>query len=596
MNTKYNFFFSAVLIVLVTIMTFFGVFSSADSFITDLLYNRNLITTDKIVIIGVDEETLSEYGNFNTWSREKTGELIDFLYSDPSCEPSVVGVDFLFVDPFDEKVDEKLVSSVMGHENIVFATNLVYRGALKETTDSKLYYDPSNIEYIEMPFDDLMLTSNNGYTNALISKDGFVRLSSNTCLYEGETVNSFAYEIYKEYCEKNGLIINNPKTNSSSQYQFFFSGKTGQFSHVSLRSVLNGDVPQSVFKDAIVLVGAYAPGFQDAYQVAVDRGNPMYGVEIHANVIQALMQNKTATSVPIIIVCLVTFLLAIAFMYLGSKNKLSLTLIISLGLAIVVVLSGCILAKIGYVIPLIYILVFLILTDVYFVIQKYVLERIRRKKTISVFKQYVAPQVVEKFMQGGEDFEIKLGGEKREVAVLFVDIRGFTPLSESLGPEQVVEILNEYLTHTTSCIFKHGGTLDKFIGDATMAVFNAPFSQEDYIYEAVATAYDIAKGSEELGSRLEKAYGKKVSFGVGVNCGEAVVGNIGCDFRMDYTAIGDTVNTAARLESNAGPGQILISRAVYDALEGRIEAESIGEIPLKGKSTKIEVFSVSKLL
>lgn len=144
-------------------------------------------------------------------------------------------------------------------------------------------------------------------------------------------------------------------------------------------------------------------------------------------------------------------------------------------------------------------------------------------------------------------------------------------------------------------IFKNGGTLDKFIGDATMAVFNAPFDLDDYIYRAVCTARDIAAGSQALEEKLMARFGKTVSFGIGVNCGRAVVGNIGCDFRMDYTAIGDTVNTAARLESNAKKGQILISESVYEAVKDRIEVSPIGEIPLKGKSKGVFVYQLDKV-
>lgn len=205
--------------------------------------------------------------------------------------------------------------------------------------------------------------------------------------------------------------------------------------------------------------------------------------------------------------------------------------------------------------------------------------------------KYVAPQVVDEISKKGE-FHMVLGGENRHIAVLFVDIRGFTPMSENLEPEQIVEILNEYLSLTTNSIFKNGGTLDKFIGDATMAVFNAPFDLEDYIYKAVCTARDIAAGSAELQERLMKRFGKSISFGIGVNCGNAVVGNIGCEFRMDYTAIGDTVNTAARLESNAGKGQILISQEVYEAVKDRVQVTEVGVIPLKGKSNGVFVYQL----
>ncbi|MBQ7981116.1 MAG: adenylate/guanylate cyclase domain-containing protein, partial [Oscillospiraceae bacterium] len=146
---------------------------------------------------------------------------------------------------------------------------------------------------------------------------------------------------------------------------------------------------------------------------------------------------------------------------------------------------------------------------------------------------------------------------------------------------------------TTSCIFRHGGTLDKFIGDATMAVFNAPFDTDDYVYKAVLAAWDIVQGGNKIEEQFVERYGKHVGFGVGVNCGPAVVGNIGCDFRMDYTAIGDTVNTAARLEANAPRSTVYISGAVYEQVKDRITVEEVGEIPLKGKTKGVFVYSVT---
>ena len=216
---------------------------------------------------------------------------------------------------------------------------------------------------------------------------------------------------------------------------------------------------------------------------------------------------------------------------------------------------------------------------------------IHRKKVLSAFKKYVAPQVVDEISRQ-KDFNIILGGENRNIAVLFVDIRGFTPMSESLEPEQVVGILNEYLQLTTQSVFNNGGTLDKFIGDATMAIFNAPFDLEDYIYKAVCTARDIAAGSAELEQKLMERFGRSISFGIGINCGNAVVGNIGCEYRMDYTAIGDTVNTAARLESKAGPGEILVSEAVYEHLRGRVRMEYVEKMMLKGKKEGVNVYRV----
>jgi adenylate cyclase len=153
-------------------------------------------------------------------------------------------------------------------------------------------------------------------------------------------------------------------------------------------------------------------------------------------------------------------------------------------------------------------------------------------------------------------------------------------------------MLNDYLEITSSEIFKHGGTLDKFIGDATMAFWGAPIAQPDMVYKAACAAQAIAKRGRDMEGELRKKYDTTVSFGIGLHCGEAVVGNIGTAKRVDYTAIGNTVNTAARLESNAKAGQILISETVFHALEGRIYAQRLGNIPLKGKSEELMVYEL----
>ena len=177
--------------------------------------------------------------------------------------------------------------------------------------------------------------------------------------------------------------------------------------------------------------------------------------------------------------------------------------------------------------------------------------------------------------------------------MLFVDIRGFTPLSENLSPEQVVDILNSYLTIIAEAVANNGGTLDKFIGDAAMAVFNSPSDLEDYVFRAVCTAWDILSNSESLKRECLRKYGVEVEFGIGVHCGDAVIGNIGSQNRMEYTAIGDTVNTTSRLEGVAKPGQILITREVARMSGGRIDISFAGEYSLKGKKKKITAYEIN---
>jgi len=204
----------------------------------------------------------------------------------------------------------------------------------------------------------------------------------------------------------------------------------------------------------------------------------------------------------------------------------------------------------------------------------------------------MAPAVIKKILDEGDE-GLMLRGQRRCVTVLFVDIRGFTTMSENTQPEDVVDMLNMYLDLVATCIHKHGGTLDKFIGDAAMAIWNAPYDTEDFTMAAVQAALDMRSESGALGLKLQEAFGKTLQFGIGINSGDAVIGNIGASFRMDYTAIGDTVNIAARLESNAKPGQILVSRAVVDKLgDGVVPVSYIGRLKVKGKGEEIEAYEL----
>ena len=209
------------------------------------------------------------------------------------------------------------------------------------------------------------------------------------------------------------------------------------------------------------------------------------------------------------------------------------------------------------------------------------------------FRKYLDPKLAENFFTGVTNLSESVG-ERRHTAVLFADIRGFTAMAESLKdtPEVVVEILNQYLELATKAVFDNGGSIDKFAGDSAMALFNGFVPQEDYIYRAVCAAMDLIHKTNELKASVKERVGMDLSFGIGIHCGEAIVGNLGPSFRKDYTAIGDTVNVASRLESQAAPSEILISKDMNDALKGRIKSRFIGKMPLKGKSEPIEVFAL----
>lgn len=222
-------------------------------------------------------------------------------------------------------------------------------------------------------------------------------------------------------------------------------------------------------------------------------------------------------------------------------------------------------------------------------------KNLREKEMIKqAFSRYVAKEVVEEILKNPE--QIALTGERRDVTVLFCDMRGFTPLSERLPPEEVVATLNEFYTLMIDTTFKHDGTLDKFLGDAVMAVFGAPVRHEDHCIRAIQTALAMQAGIAELSKKRVREGKEAIAIGIGVSAGEAVAGTVGTENRMEYTVIGDRVNLAARLESNAKPGQILISQMTYDKVARLVNARSLGVMRVKGKEEEVAVYEVLGLI
>lgn len=576
--------------ILVFILILMEPFYNIDSMVCDKLYSQMNGFGNNIKLICIDEETLAEYGPLNKWSRDKMAELIELFYSDDENSPAIMAFDIMFIGESNSESDERLAAAMEKVPHAVVATNLVYRGKTAYTAGGVAYYDMNNIKTEELPYDALLDKVAVGFSNAQISKDGFVRLVRTTADMQGNVRYSFATQVYNEYVEVFGAdsVSELPK---SSLVQFFYSGQPGECEHFSLKDVLNGNIGLNSFKDSVVLVGAYAPGLQDSYHSSADRGQDMYGVEINANIVNALIQGKTADKVNTLLVASIAALILFAYTFAARKMKMYPAIIVGIWILLAEGIIGRVLSTHGLLISIIYVPIVCIIIWAWIIIEKYVIEAVQRRKTLNSFKKYMAPQVIDSLAKSGE-FHVELGGEKRNIAVLFVDIRGFTTMSEVLSPEQMVSILNRYLSLTTECIFNHGGMLDKFIGDATMAIFNAPNDQDDYVYEAVMAALEMQKRGEMLGQELLEEFGRTVSFGVGVHVGDAVVGNIGCDTRMDYTAIGDTVNTSSRIEGRSKGGEVLISEAVYELLKDRIEAEFKEAMTLKGKREPVNVYCV----
>jgi class 3 adenylate cyclase len=216
-------------------------------------------------------------------------------------------------------------------------------------------------------------------------------------------------------------------------------------------------------------------------------------------------------------------------------------------------------------------------------------EKKRLEGQYKLFERMVSPKVIHQL----DPDKIQLGGKRMKITTLFADIRGFTSFSESQNPEQLVWILNRYLAIAAEAVLAQEGTIDKFMGDGVMAWFNAPIPQPDHIIRSIRTALGIQQAVKNLHKDLPDHY--HLFFGIGVHFGDAVLGLIGSERQVEYTAVGDSVNTAKRLQENALAGQILISEAVYKNVQYEIRARKVEPIDAKGKRELLEVYELLEL-
>ncbi len=582
---------------LLTLLAGLGVLDRPDQAVADLLYQQEQGSDGEIVLVGIDQRALEELGPYNQWSRDIFARAVEALNASEEDRPAVIGLDVLFIGETVPEADTALAEAAGRYGNVVTASSAEFGGALLPDGDGDYYlYGFSPLSYDE-PYEALRNVTVQGHVNAMMDGDGVIRHSLlRVELPDGREVPSFALATVRKYLEANGLPEPElPRTDSRGFWYLPFTRLPGDYSEaVSIVDLLDGTAPLDHFRGKIVLIGPYAAGLGDRYTTAIDHAEPMYGVEIQANTMEAILRAdypREAKAAPQLAALFV--LLLLAFFLFWKRHA-------AFSAAALAVLAGgwlglCLLLRErGLLLRVLWVPVGAALLYLGCLAVNYIQSVLETRRVTATFQRYVAPEIVRELLKTPD--ALKLTGKTAEIEVLFVDVRGFTSMSEVLSPTEVVAILNRYLTLISDCILKHGGTLDKFVGDAAMAFWGAPLPCDDPVLEAARAAVDMIEGSKALSDQLLAEFGRTVSFGIGIHTGEAVVGNVGSPKRMDYTAIGDTVNTAARLEANAPGGTIYISRAVADGLGDRARVTSLGDsVPLKGKQAGFEVLALEGL-
>lgn len=605
----------------------------ADEMFTNFVYLYTPFekADSRITIISIDDDTISKYGEYDDWSRQVLADAVNALNENNA---SIIGLDVDLSGVKDTEGDEALVEACKNAGNVVAIATADFDSAdhdntadkaqsstspsdaansepdnanadknsdssqnndliLSKPADSSIDWSDHKAMSISFPYHELEDVVTTGISNALQqSPDGIVRTAALSISYNDSDISSFASTIYMKYQDSLGQDYNMPNLSDDELFGFNRINNAQSYQIISLSDLLAGNADSSLIDDHITIIGALQiPDESMYYYQYLKSDYAQQEVLTETSIIQTLLNDKSVTDVPRLAMALLAgFITALFSVILRKKKKLWHIILQFLCIAVGIFIAMNI-NHMGLRVLLLVPMIFCVLAIIINLFFNLIYANFEKRRMELTLKMYVDSQVVDQI----SDFtpmELSSVSARKNIAVLFVDIRGFTSMSESLEPEQVVSILNEYFSVVYSSIIAWNGTLDKFIGDAAMAVFNAPNDVDDYVFNAVCAADDIQKNFEPLREKFMSEYGKEVHLGIGINSGTAIVGNIGCMGRFDYTAIGDTVNTASRLESKALPGQILISETVYAEVESRVSVDRVGALSLKGKAKAVETYQI----
>jgi len=566
--------------VLLSLIFYQGFFASFQPSVSDKLF-LEIPAHEQIKIISIDNESIQEIGRW-PFDRSVHADLINILNG---VNPRVIGFDIALLEPTDQDVGLAEAFAVL--QNAVLPVELEVDFVKGKGFIAQKAFTPIEI------FSDITLE---GATNTPIDKDGVLRkIPATISNDQGQEYKTFFIKIVETFFGNDQFIHRIP-TDENNNVIVNFAGPPNTFEYVPYADVLYDRVSPDQFSDSIVLIGATAPDLHDEQLVPTSGGTLMPGVEIHANAINTILtnrflsnQSKTVTIAWIIILSLI-----LGFIFTKLKAiKAILVLIISVILYLV---WATLSFDAGTIVNIPYPVATLIITYLVVLLYKYVVFGKERRKLKKSFSQYASPEIVDDIMAAKE---LQLGGEKRDMTVLFSDIRGFTTISEKLSPTQLVVMLNDYLSRMTQVVFAQQGVVDKFIGDAVMAFWNAPVDQPDHAYLSVKASLNMIKALDEFNKGLKEGL-PKFKIGIGLNSGEMIAGNMGSTERFDYTLIGDNVNLGARLEglTKKYGVDIIISESTYNELkklkkDSEFSIRFLDKVIVKGKEEPVKIYEVS---
>jgi adenylate cyclase len=622
-------------------------FNNFENKTLDLRYERRLkhlreqrgdASIDHIIVVDIDNRSLEKLGRFQQWPRRYHARVIDYLRSSGA---TCIAFDVLFMERDAKPMEDSLlIWSTQNAENVIHAIFLE-----QENPEAFLYkmdkppagFDaarfvlplPSQAVAELGPFDrfdgKLMELYNNsagvGFVNFLPDEDSAIRRMPLFLNFAGQAYPSFALAVVMQVAGLSNKDIavelgrevrlgkvGNPDFPSEKPKEsrekvlpipidtqgrvlINYFGKQKTFRYVSYYDVLERRLPPETFQDRIILVGTSAAGLADLRPVPFETAFP--GVEVHANIIYSILTQEFITQQ--------SQTLSLVVMLIFAMIAGVITMIWSpwLGILFVLLLSG------GYIwltnwiftdrnawIPQVQPMLSFGIAFISVMVYRFLSEERQKQLIKGMFVHYASELIVNELIK--DPSKLKLGGDKKYATAFFSDIKDFTTVSEKLAPEKLITQLNEYLSAMTDIVLEYGGYLDKYEGDAVVAVFGVPVDQTDHAERACLAALDMQKVLVDLRKKWSAEKRPAFEARIGLNTGEMIAGNIGGKNRFDYTVIGDSVNLASRLEgANKMYGtKIMIGEETYNLAKAKIVARELDFLRVKGKAKPVRVYEV----
>ncbi|WP_262794728.1 CHASE2 domain-containing protein [Catenovulum sp. 2E275] len=614
----------------------------------------------KIVIVDIDEKSIAEQGRF-PWDRKTLAILVDklaaantavvafdimfsetqhnpveeilySLYLSPQTKQQLVQIrskfdaDLIFANSL-AKTDSVLAMQlddsgmrqpqhIVQHDNLQTSVVLTPANVTAQQTSvlSKSTMRAA-IDKLKIQYETDSFRFNQGFINSIPDDDGSIRRAALLLRHKDNIYPSLALEAVRTYSFENqikveskpagdyafitGLWLNQSfvPTDAYGRIWIPYQGKQASFRYISATDVINDRVDPENLAGAIAFVGTSAAGLADLIETPVGMQYP--GVEVHANIAYGLLHPEILLTEPDSVDAIITlFLLLVGLLlslFLNRLNSIAMILVATVTIAACIGLNLLLWHYWRLVLPLTGCLLLIFGISLINLISGYLAESFQKNKIKNYFEQYVPAAHIDKMLASPN--KVSFAGERKQMTVLFADIRDFTRISEGLSAGEVKQLLNEYLSPITKIILDNQGTIDKYVGDMVMAFWGAPLNDPKHCQHAIDAAFEMIEATRKINAEFAKKGWPKIEIGIGINTGEMNVGDMGSEFRRAYTVIGDSVNLASRLESLTkfyGVNFLVSQKTKQTATEFKYLL--IDKVKVKGKQQAISVYQPIKFL